>query len=258
MQWARFSGGAADLGFAPGAPELQDWLEGGGVAVWWDDVGQECGWAGCGGGSEFGAVLWTRGPRRGAAWFGWRKVGKHMGSAEVGSPAVQESMLRAAPEGGAGRPAASWTFPQKPLPACPSTGGRALGQGPGGAPYPAAGGTMDEFLLNTAAPPSEKALTARELIEAARGSDPARQEEVMRVENGCFVGAWNDWGPCSYPCGGGVQSRSRQVFPSRGLSPAQCPKQEESRTCNVEGCNIPGAGGGSESVMCRMFGVDCP
>jgi len=72
------------------------------------------------------------------------------------------------------------------------------------------------------------------------------------------VGGWSDWGPCSYPCGGGVQSRSRQVFPSRGLSPAQCPKKEESRACNLEGCDIPGAGGGSETVMCRMFGVDCP
>ena len=180
-------------------------------------------------------MLWTEGPRRGAAWLGWRKVGKHSGSAEVGSPAAQESMLRAAPARGvAAAPRGTWSFPGRPLPACPAAEGRAWGEA--GDPPPA-GGTMEEFLSQGAgaqkaartgdlpAAPGERkaALTARELIDAARGgggeggpAPPPPEEETMHVQDGCFVGAWGAWGACSYPCGGGVTTRTRRVFPPPG------------------------------------------
>jgi hypothetical protein len=285
IQWAPFSGGPAELGFAPGS--LQGGMlgeqsgaggarrggAGGGVALWWDDVGRECGWRGCSGGSEFGAVLWTEGPSRGAVWLGWRKVGKHTGSAEVGSPAAQESMLRAAPVGEAVvAPRGTWSFPGSPLPACPAAEGRAWGQTPAG-DLPA-GGTMADFLSQSPASPAVHAkdaqmapeghemLTARELISAARGGGEEgapypQEQETMRVQDGCFVGAWGAWGACSYPCGGGVMSRARRVFPPRGRSAAQCPPREEARACNTDSCGLPGAGDRG-STLCRMFGVGCP
>ena len=221
VQWASFSGGPAELGFAPGS--LQGWgggpsrrgaAAGGGVALWWDAVGRECGGRGCSGGREFGAVLWTEGPRRGAAWLGWRKVGKHSGSAEVGSPAAQESMLRAAPaRGAAAAPRGTWSFPGRPLPACPAAEGRAWGEA--GDPPPA-GGTMEEFLSQGAgaqkaartgdlpAAPGERkaALTARELIDAARGgggeggaAPPPRRRRPCTCRTGASWGPGGPGGP---------------------------------------------------------------
>lgn len=116
-----------------------------------------------------------------------------------------------------------------------------------------------------AAPGERKAaLTARELIDTARGAGgeggaapPLPEEETMHVQDGCFVGAWGAWGACSYPCGGGVTTRTRRVFPPRGRSAAQCPPREEARACNVDSCGLPGAGDRG-STLCRMFGVGCP
>lgn len=112
------------------------------------------------------------------------------------------------------------------------------------------------------APEEHKALTARELISAARGAGEGGapyplEQETMRVQDGCFVGDWGAWGACSYPCGGGVTTRTRRVFPPRGRSAAQCPPREEARACNVDGCGLPGAGDRG-STLCRMFGVGCP
>jgi OmpA-OmpF porin, OOP family len=50
------------------------------------------------------------------------------------------------------------------------------------------------------------------------------------------VGAWSDWSACSAPCGGGNQSRTRnvEVQPANGGAPL--PALSETRGCNVQAC----------------------
>ena len=49
----------------------------------------------------------------------------------------------------------------------------------------------------------------------------------------CMVGAWKSWNECSKPCGGGEQSRSRDIlYPDRyGGTP--CPELTSKRVCNM-------------------------
>lgn len=52
----------------------------------------------------------------------------------------------------------------------------------------------------------------------------------------CVVSDWSAWGPCSAPCGGGTQTRSRTVltFPANGGQP--CPQMTQTQDCNTLPC----------------------
>ncbi|MBY0261184.1 MAG: hypothetical protein K2Q20_02505, partial [Phycisphaerales bacterium] len=54
----------------------------------------------------------------------------------------------------------------------------------------------------------------------------------------CVVSDWSDWGPCSLPCGGGVQIRRRSVTTAAANGGQACPVLEESRPCNLEPCTV--------------------
>jgi len=55
----------------------------------------------------------------------------------------------------------------------------------------------------------------------------------------CKLGSWSGWTECSAGCGGGVEERSRVIeqHPYNGGTP--CGINSESRTCNLQACNIP-------------------
>lgn len=52
----------------------------------------------------------------------------------------------------------------------------------------------------------------------------------------CVVSAWSAWGPCSAPCGGGTQTRTRTIttFPAFGGAP--CPSLTDTQVCNDLPC----------------------
>jgi hypothetical protein len=54
----------------------------------------------------------------------------------------------------------------------------------------------------------------------------------------CIVGEWNPWSTCSANCGGGTQTRARNV-----TTPAQnggniCPTLSETQPCNTQECQV--------------------
>jgi hypothetical protein len=52
----------------------------------------------------------------------------------------------------------------------------------------------------------------------------------------CVVTAWGPWGACSQTCGGGTQTRSRQIFTAPQNGGAACPALTESQACNTDPC----------------------
>ena len=52
----------------------------------------------------------------------------------------------------------------------------------------------------------------------------------------CQVSAWTDWGPCSRPCRGGTQERTRSVTTEPQWGGSRCPELTESRPCNTHRC----------------------
>lgn len=52
----------------------------------------------------------------------------------------------------------------------------------------------------------------------------------------CVVTAWSDWSPCSEPCGGGTQNRTRSVTTSPAFGGSPCPSLTESQSCNSDPC----------------------
>jgi hypothetical protein len=52
----------------------------------------------------------------------------------------------------------------------------------------------------------------------------------------CKVGEWGDYTECDAPCGGGTQSRNRQIEIEAANGGVTCPVTVESRNCNTEGC----------------------
>ena len=52
----------------------------------------------------------------------------------------------------------------------------------------------------------------------------------------CTVSSWAPWTECSKLCGGGTQSRTRNVMTQAQRGGLGCPSVSESRGCNTEGC----------------------
>jgi len=55
----------------------------------------------------------------------------------------------------------------------------------------------------------------------------------------CKLGSWSGWTECSAGCGGGVEQRSRVIEQHPYNDGAACEATIESRTCNLQACNVP-------------------
>eukprot|EP01062_Namystynia_karyoxenos_P083078 TRINITY_DN9485_c0_g1_i1.p1 TRINITY_DN9485_c0_g1~~TRINITY_DN9485_c0_g1_i1.p1 ORF type:complete len:2641 (+),score=529.85 TRINITY_DN9485_c0_g1_i1:70-7923(+) len=51
----------------------------------------------------------------------------------------------------------------------------------------------------------------------------------------CILSAWTAWTPCSRPCAGGAQRRTRSIV-TTPVSPNVCPPLAEERQCNMQPC----------------------
>ena len=54
----------------------------------------------------------------------------------------------------------------------------------------------------------------------------------------CSVGQWSPWSVCSKSCGGGSETRSRNVLISPSCGGSGCPNLFESRICNDQCCPV--------------------
>jgi len=54
----------------------------------------------------------------------------------------------------------------------------------------------------------------------------------------CKVGAWGAWGACSKKCGGGIQSRARQIINYAGHGGVKCGSVKDSQRCNRHSCPV--------------------
>ena len=54
----------------------------------------------------------------------------------------------------------------------------------------------------------------------------------------CQVSAWSAFSPCSVPCGGGTQTRTRSVIVQPENYGAACPALTETRACSTQTCSI--------------------
>jgi len=76
---------------------------------------------------------------------------------------------------------------------------------------------------------------ASDKLYAGTDTSPARIFEVVGLLQGvdCSVSDWSEWTTCTKSCGGGLQSRSRQVMRPAANGGASCPeKLADSRICN--------------------------
>lgn len=67
-------------------------------------------------------------------------------------------------------------------------------------------------------------------------------EETQSCDSGvpcpvdCQVSAWSAWSTCSKPCGGGEQTRTRNITRSPAFGGASCQNLKETIPCNTAGC----------------------
>ena len=55
----------------------------------------------------------------------------------------------------------------------------------------------------------------------------------------CIVGPWSGWSNCSKTCGGGTETRTRQVLYPARFGGKACPTLENKRACNTNPCMNP-------------------
>eukprot|EP00192_Tetraselmis_astigmatica_P001340 CAMPEP_0117696850 /NCGR_PEP_ID=MMETSP0804-20121206/28894_1 /TAXON_ID=1074897 /ORGANISM="Tetraselmis astigmatica, Strain CCMP880" /LENGTH=2321 /DNA_ID=CAMNT_0005511019 /DNA_START=558 /DNA_END=7525 /DNA_ORIENTATION=- len=85
--------------------------------------------------------------------------------------------------------------------------------------------------------------TCPELIQQRRCFVPTEQ---CYQDSDCQLGQWGGWSECSKPCGGGTQTRTREVVVPQLGSGRPCSVTEEVRPCNIQQC--------SEECMVSEFG----
>ena len=56
------------------------------------------------------------------------------------------------------------------------------------------------------------------------------------VDTDCEVGAWSAWSTCTETCGGGSQTRSRDIITEPTGQGKSCPALTDERTCNEDPC----------------------
>eukprot|EP00658_Telonema_sp_P-2_P076066 TRINITY_DN6604_c0_g1_i7.p1 TRINITY_DN6604_c0_g1~~TRINITY_DN6604_c0_g1_i7.p1 ORF type:complete len:224 (-),score=37.42 TRINITY_DN6604_c0_g1_i7:305-976(-) len=54
----------------------------------------------------------------------------------------------------------------------------------------------------------------------------------------CAVSQWSEFSDCTKSCGGGDQKRTRTVVQPAGQGGVACPKLNEIRVCNTQGCPV--------------------
>eukprot|EP01004_Peranema_trichophorum_P003198 NODE_21_length_5193_cov_112.595266_g17_i0.p1 GENE.NODE_21_length_5193_cov_112.595266_g17_i0~~NODE_21_length_5193_cov_112.595266_g17_i0.p1 ORF type:complete len:1676 (-),score=495.00 NODE_21_length_5193_cov_112.595266_g17_i0:119-5146(-) len=54
----------------------------------------------------------------------------------------------------------------------------------------------------------------------------------------CVVSAWTQWSICDKTCGGGIQTRTREIVTADNYGGIKCPVLSEDRNCNTEFCAI--------------------
>ena len=52
----------------------------------------------------------------------------------------------------------------------------------------------------------------------------------------CGTTQWTEWGPCSEPCGGGVQTHTREIYSYEYEASCDTPKLSETQQCNPQSC----------------------
>ena len=54
----------------------------------------------------------------------------------------------------------------------------------------------------------------------------------------CVIGDFGDWSPCTEECGGGTQSRTREIISLAENNGTACGEEgtNETRACNVHDC----------------------
>jgi hypothetical protein len=77
-----------------------------------------------------------------------------------------------------------------------------------------------------------------------KGDKCAPLEEEMRCNdkacsNDCLVSEWSSFGKCSNKCGGGYQSRYRDVIRDAKFGGKKCPLLEHDNKCNTGSCDCP-------------------
>jgi hypothetical protein len=81
-------------------------------------------------------------------------------------------------------------------------------------------------------------------IAAAHGGKacPALRETIACNSHSCpvdcVVGDFGNWSPCTEPCGGGVETRTRDVKVANAHGGKLCPALSESRACNTQPCPV--------------------
>lgn len=80
------------------------------------------------------------------------------------------------------------------------------------------------------------------LTEPAFGAPPCSNVSETRDCNTqkcpihCEVGEWSEWTMCNVTCGGGAQSRTREIKQRPRFGGDACPRLEEEQACNTQEC----------------------
>jgi len=73
-------------------------------------------------------------------------------------------------------------------------------------------------------------------IKKMEAKHAVEEQLNTEVKVDCEVAPWAKWGPCSKKCGGGMAKRKRIVTRKPRNGGVQCPKLENTLTCNEESC----------------------
>merc|ERR1712096_276613 len=65
--------------------------------------------------------------------------------------------------------------------------------------------------------------------------------KACAVARNCEVGQWTGFADCSLKCGGGTQTRTRQVMKKPTADGTPCPGLTETQPCNAQACTPPAA-----------------
>lgn len=80
------------------------------------------------------------------------------------------------------------------------------------------------------------------LTEPAFGAPPCsnltetRDCNTQKCPIHCEVGKWSEWTMCNVTCGGGSQSRTREIVQRPRFGGDACPRLEEEQACNTQEC----------------------
>jgi len=83
----------------------------------------------------------------------------------------------------------------------------------------------------------------------------AQKQEYNRPID-CEVSAWGSWSTCTETCGGGTQTRSRDIKTEPKYKGKSCPSLEQTQTCNEDACFtfVLGGNTGNEQVIVEKDG----